>query len=226
MSNTTNDTSILVGPTFNLASIGNGSPVLSFALAYQQKATSNTDKLVVFISTDCGATWSSKWTKSGSALQPTTVTGQSTTAFVPPASQFATYTVNIGSSSTSSTNAMFRWVFYAGATSVGNNLYIDNINLAPAVAGIANIETEIGLSVYPNPSSGNITISFSLADRHSIAVNVTDMLGRSIETIPSQQYVSGETNITIGNKTTYQAGVYFVNIDVDGTRISKKVIIK
>ncbi|MHB8260768.1 MAG: T9SS type A sorting domain-containing protein [Bacteroidia bacterium] len=52
------------------------------------------------------------------------------------------------------------------------------------------------------------------------------MLGRIVETIPTQQYSSGESIITIGNKTTYQAGVYLVNIDIDGQRISKKVIVQ
>ena len=224
MSNTVSDTSTLVGPTFNLSLIG--SPVLSFALAYQQQATTNTDKLVVFVSTDCGVTWVSRWTRNGTALQPVSVTGQSTTAFTPQASQFTTYTVNIGSAATSSSNAMFRWVFYAGSASVGNNLYIDDINLYSTAAGITNIETEIGLALYPNPSSGNVNVSFNLSNKHTIAINVLDMLGRVVEAVPTQQYTSGESIITIGNRSTYQSGVYFVNIDVDGQHISKKVIIQ
>ena len=225
ISNTANDTSILTGPTFNLAAMGS-TPVLTFAMSYQQQATTNTDKLVVFVSTDCGVTWTSRWSKSGAALQPASVSGQSTNPFVPQAVQFTTYTVNIGSASTSSTHAMFRWVFYAGATQ-GNNLYIDDINVfSTTPAGIANIETEIDLNLYPNPSSGNVNISFNLENKHSIAINVVDMLGRSIETIPSQQYASGESIITIGNKVSYQSGIYFVNMDVDGQRISRKIIIQ
>jgi len=222
-SNSPGDTSVLLSPTFNLAAIG--SPTLKFKLSYQQQATSNLDKLQIYSSTDCGATWVSRFARSGTALQPSTVTGQSTSLFVPTPSQFATYTVNL-SPIASSTNAMFRFVFYAGTASVGNELYIDDINIYNTTVGIKNIETEVGLEIYPNPSSSNVNVVFNLTEKHNISVNVVDMLGRVVETNPSQFYQSGQTLITIGNKATYQSGVYFVNIDIDGQHVSKKVIIQ
>ncbi|HEX7414836.1 MAG TPA: M43 family zinc metalloprotease, partial [Bacteroidia bacterium] len=223
MSNTAGDTSFLISPVFNLAAIG--SPVLGFKMSYQQKATTNTDKLQVTVSTDCGATWVSKWVRAGTTLQPSVVSGQSTSAFTPTPAQFATYTVNINSIA-SSTNAMFRWTFYAGTSSVGNNIYLDDINVYNSTTGIKNIETEVGLSVFPNPSSSNVNVAFNLSEKHNISVNVVDILGRVVETVPIQQYASGESVITLGSKTTYQAGVYFVNIDIDGQPISKKIIMQ
>ncbi|MHB8261343.1 MAG: M43 family zinc metalloprotease, partial [Bacteroidia bacterium] len=133
MTNPAGDTSILVSPSFNLAAIG--SPALTFAMSYQQQTTTNSDKLQVYVSTDCGATWVSKWARSGSTLQPSVVSGQSTTAFVPTPTQFATYTISLSSIS-SVTNAIFRWVFYAGTSSVGNNIYLDNINVYNTTTGI------------------------------------------------------------------------------------------
>jgi PKD repeat protein len=222
-SNTAGDTSLLMSPTFNLAAIG--SPVLKFKMAYQQKATTNVDKLQIYVSTDCGSTWISKFARSGAALQPSTVTGQLTTPFTPSSSQFATYTVNINSIA-SSTNATFRFAFYSDPTSPGNNIYLDDINIYNSVSGIKNIETEVGLEIYPNPSTSNVNIAFGLAEKHNISVSVVDMLGRVVETSPSQYYQSGQTIITVGNKVTYQPGVYFVNIDVDGQHISKKIVIQ
>jgi photosystem II stability/assembly factor-like uncharacterized protein/PKD repeat protein len=222
-SNTPGDTSYLMSPTFDLSAIG--SPILKFKMSYQQKATTNVDKLQILSSTDCGTTWVSRFGRAGTALQPATVTGQSTTPFIPTASQFATYTVNIGPIA-SSTNAMFRFVFFAGANGQGNNLYIDDINVTNSTVGIKNIETEMDLEVYPNPSSGNINIVFNLNEKHNLAINVIDMLGRVVEANPTQSYTSGQTHITLGNKTNYQSGVYFINIDVDGQHISKKIIIQ
>ncbi|HKC68605.1 MAG TPA: M43 family zinc metalloprotease [Bacteroidia bacterium] len=222
-SNSPGDTSILTSPTFNLAAIG--SPAFKFKMTYQQQATTNVDKLQIYASTDCGATWISKFARSGSALQPTTVTGQSTSPFIPTPSQFATYTVNIASIATS-TNAMFRFVFYADATSPGNLIYLDDINIYNSTMGIKNIETEVGLEIYPNPSSSNVNVVFNLTDKHTISVNVVDMLGRTVEANPAQSYLSGQTIITIGNKVNYQPGVYFVNIDIDGQHLSKKVVIE
>ncbi|HTA62354.1 MAG TPA: M43 family zinc metalloprotease [Bacteroidia bacterium] len=221
--NPAGDTSTLLSPSFNLAAIG--SPTLKFKMAYQQKATTNLDKFQIYTSIDCGGTWVSRFARSGTGLQPTTVTGQSTTPFIPSSGQFATYTVNIGSIA-SSTNAMFRFVFYSSATSQGNNIYLDDINVYNTTVGIKNIETEVGLEIYPNPSSGNVNIAFGLDERHNISVSVIDMLGRVVETIPSQNYPSGQTNITIGSKAHYQSGVYFINIDIDGQHISKKIIVQ
>jgi photosystem II stability/assembly factor-like uncharacterized protein len=223
MTNVPNDTSTLTGPTFNLAAIG--SPVLAFSMSYQQKILTNTDKLQVYISTDCGITWVSKWSRSGTALQPVSVSGQSTSSFIPDSMQFTTYTVNINSAALN-TNVMFRWVFYSGAPSVGNNIYLDDINISNAATGIKNIETAIDLNMYPNPSTGNVNIAFNLEEKHLISIQVVDMLGRVVETIPPQVYATGESTIGIGNKTSYQSGVYFVSVNVDGQIISKKVIIQ
>jgi hypothetical protein len=199
------------------------SPSLSFKAAYQQTSTGNNDKLQVFTSTDCGATWVSRRAIASSSLAALSG-GPSTSAYIPQASQFTTYTVNISQVASSNT-VMFRWQFIAG-TSVGNNIYLDDINIIDASpAGIKNIEAEVGLNLYPNPSSSSVNISFNLAEKQSVAVNVVDMLGRSVETIPTQQYASGETVLTIGNKT-YQAGVYFVNININGQQIAKKIIIE
>jgi PKD repeat protein len=223
ITNAQGDTSILTGPTFDLAAIG--SPVLSFDMAYQQTASTNTDKLQVYVSSDCGASWVSKWARSGAGLQPATVNGQSTNPFTPQANQFTTYVVNINSTA-SGTNAMFRWVFYAGASSVGNNIYLDNINVYQSATGIKDIETAVDLNIYPNPSFGIVNIAFTLAEKHSISVQVVDMLGRVVETITAQSYGEGETILSMGKTTVYQAGVYFVNINIDGQSISKKVIIQ
>jgi photosystem II stability/assembly factor-like uncharacterized protein/PKD repeat protein len=222
-SNTPGDTSYLVSPTFDLSAIG--SPVLKFKMSYQQKAVTNVDKLQILSSTDCGTTWVSRFGRMSTALQPATVAGQSTAPFIPTLSQFVTYTVNI-SPMASSTNAMFRFVFFADANGQGNNLYLDDINVTNSTVGIKNIETEIGLEIYPNPSSGNVNVVFNLSEKHNLTITIVDMLGRVVEANPTQSYPGGQTFITLGNKTNYQPGIYFVNINVDDQHISKKIIIQ
>ncbi|MBS1646197.1 MAG: thiol protease/hemagglutinin PrtT [Bacteroidetes bacterium] len=207
---------------YNLTTLS--SPELTYKAAYQQTNTSNNDGLQVFASTDCGATWSAKQYLSSTTLA--SLSGSpSSSAYVPSPSQFTTYTVPIASVA-SSTQVMFKWVFTAGS-SVGNNIYIDDINLfdAAATTGLSKIENEMNLNVYPNPSSGVVNIAFNLSDKQNISVNVMDVLGRVVETIPAQQYAAGNNTLTIGQQT-YQAGVYFVNISVNGQLISKKIVMQ
>jgi hypothetical protein len=220
-SNTAGNNSILqTYSSYDLSTFA--SPTLLFKAAYQQKATTNNDKLQVYTSTDCGASWQSRRAITSTALSALSG-GVGSAPYMPTPSQFTTYTVNINAVAASN-NVMFRWEFYAG-TSLGNNVYLDDINIVDATTtGIKNIETAVGLNIYPNPSSSNVNISFNLTEKQNVSVNVIDMLGRTVETIPATQYASGETVLTIGNKATYQAGVYFVNININGQQVSKKII--
>ena len=52
------------------------------------------------------------------------------------------------------------------------------------------------------------------------------MIGRTVETIASKSYSSGETTLTIGSDNSYQAGIYLVNINIDGQHITKKIVIQ
>lgn len=207
--------------SFDLSSITQ--PVLVFKMAYQQKATGNNDKLQVFVSDDCGASWLSKWARMGTGLATVSSTG--TTPFVPTASQFNTYTVNL-TSVASKPNVMFRWKFFADVNGAGNNLYIDDINIMSSVAtGISSVANESAFGIYPNPASGSFHVAFD-ANGKTVSVSVTDMLGRVIESRPAKVYAAGENKLVFGNTHAYQAGVYFVNLDIDGKIMSKKVVIE
>jgi hypothetical protein len=223
LSNTSGNNSVLqTAANYDLTTYT--SPVLTFKAAYQQKATTDNDMLQISVSTDCGAIWVSKKVINSTTLA-SLAGGTGTNAYVPTTSQFTTYSVNINSVASSS-NVMFKWTFIAGTNGPGNNLYIDDINIDQNSAGIKNIETVVDLNIYPNPSSGKVNVDFNLSEKHSISVNVTDMLGRVVETIAAKSYDSGETKLAIGADNAYQAGIYLVNINIDGQHISKKVVIQ
>jgi len=216
--------SIIESTSFDISSFT--TPKLTLKLAYRQQASTDNDKFQVLSSVDCGATWVARMTRQGSALA--TVTPPSTTPFFPGTSDFTTYTVNINGVA-GSPNVRFRFVFSADPTAtggVGNNIFLDDINLFDASVGIASLEEQIGLRIYPNPSSGKIDLDISLAENHSLAINVVDVLGRVIESVPAKQYGIGEFTLAIAEKKVYQPGVYFVNLDLDGKKISRKIIIQ
>jgi hypothetical protein len=225
MTNTAGNNSVLqTGSSYDLSTLSN--PALSFKVAYQEKASTNNDKLQVYTSTDCGASWQSRWARWSSTLS--VLGGVGTNAYVPTANDFTTYTVNINNVATS-TNVLFRWEFYADPNGVGNNLYIDDINidggLQPQLS-IKNLETAVNLNLYPNPTTGVVNLAFNFTEKHTVAVQVADMLGRVIETMDAKTYQAGESILTLGTNNSYQTGVYFVNITIDGQQVSKKVIVE
>ena len=219
--NTSGNSSIFETVSYNVSSYV--APKLTFKMAYQQNVSSNSDKLQVFTSIDCGNTWVSRFARIGTALA--TVTPPNTAPFIPSSAQFNTYTVNINGV-TGQSNVRFRFEFFAGATSVGNNIYIDDINLFDNTVGIEKFNSGFDLAVYPNPAFGNVNIDFNLSEKHNIAITVTDVLGRMIESISNKSYPAGEAKLIIAEKTTYQPGVYLVNINVDGEVTSRKIIIE
>jgi Zn-dependent metalloprotease len=220
--NTAGDTSILESVSYDVSAYT--TPKLFFKMAYRQRLSTNTDKLQMFTSTDCGATWISRFARTGSGLASVTPPDNSA-AFFPTSAQFNTYTVNINAVY-GQLNVRFRFVFFAGSAGVGNNICIDDINLYDASIGIQNFNENSDLSVYPNPSSGSVTVDLNLIEKQNISINVTDVLGRTIESIPNKQYPAGENKLNIAEKISYQPGVYLVNINADGQIISKKIIIE
>jgi hypothetical protein len=199
-------------------------PALSFKAAYQQKVTTNADKLQIFTSTDCGATWVSRRIILATALASLSG-GVSTSPYVPSPSQFTTYTVNINGVSGSHA-VMFRWEFLADVNGPGNNLYIDDINIIDNSTGITNLEDVVNFNVYPNPAAGKFNLAFNLNESRNIAVNVTDMLGRVIEKLETKEYKTGELILPVGNYKALDAGMYLVNIQIDGQLLSRKVIVE
>jgi len=224
MVNSAGNVSVLESTSLDISSFI--TPKFSFKYAHKQKSTSNNDKLQLFSSIDCGSTWVQRWSRNGSTLP--NVTPASGTAFTPTSAQFLTYTVNINGVA-GSNNVRFRFVFTAdfGETgTVGNNLFMDDINIYDGSLEITNPEVLVGLNIYPNPSSGSVNMDMILSETHNIAVQVTDVLGRTVESIPAKDYGAGELSLSIAQKQVYQPGVYFINMDVDGKRLTKKVIIQ
>jgi PKD repeat protein len=144
-------------PGVNLT--GYSTSQLQFDVAYAPYNANNFDGLEVLVSTNCGATWTSVFTKSNTTLATAAAT---TASFVPTATQWRTETVNltpyVGNSKVI--------VSFKNLSGYGNNLYVDNINLTgvqqsvPPVASFTPSATTIcaGQSVtFTNTSTGNPT---------------------------------------------------------------------
>lgn len=210
-SNSAGNNSILQSTSFDISNFI--SPKLTFKYAYQQRASSNVDKMQILSSTDCGKTWTSRWSRAGALLANVTPT-VGTSPFTPTSNQFTTYTVNINGVA-GSPNVRFRFEFFADPNGQGNNMYVDDINLFDASVGIKTNEAQIGFDIYPNPASGqfNITSSTSIEE-----INVKDVLGRII-----YQANPNDKNIFL---RIDGEGLYFVSVSSGGQTTTRKLIVK
>ncbi|MCB9065332.1 MAG: T9SS type A sorting domain-containing protein [Chitinophagales bacterium] len=82
-----------------------------------------------------------------------------------------------------------------------------------------------GFGIHPNPTTGNVTLSFDAIDAvDDVQVRVTNMTGQTVFT---QQYNVGGTEFTQDIDLNGQpAGVYFVELNADGERLIRKLMIQ
>jgi len=209
------DADDLYMPPANLTGVS--SPLLTFDVAYAQYSTEN-DKLEVKVSTNCGATWTTVYNKAGTVLMTAPAV---TSAFSPSASQWRSESVNMAAYA----NNPQVLVKFVATSAYGNNLYVDNINLAQT-ASIANIDKNISsVELYPNPAQNETNVNITVVNAGNVSVSVINNLGQEV----SKQATSlntGSNNVNI-NTSNLAAGIYNVVISSnEGSTIKKLTVTK
>jgi PKD repeat protein len=134
----------LRSPALSFSAATTSSISMSFDVSHRPYATTNyIDTLNVYISTDCGGSWTRLYTKGGAQLS--TAVGTQTTAFTPTANaQWRRETISLSTYSAQPSV----YVKFESKSGYGNNLYLDNINItytaaaAPPVAALSSPATK------------------------------------------------------------------------------------
>jgi hypothetical protein len=88
--------------------------------------------------------------------------------------------------------------------------------------GIASVEDGMNLSIYPNPATGNTTITLSGVNGN-VTLSVIDMSGRTVKTTTMECSGDCQQVIDVDNLA---AGAYFVRVYGDNVNTVKKLIVK
>lgn len=84
--------------------------------------------------------------------------------------------------------------------------------------GINENDVQFSISVYPNPSGGNITVDVS-GSVHFTSLKITNLLG---ETVREQKIAAPKTTISLSSQPN---GVYFVQLRNDKETVTKKILL-
>jgi flagellar hook assembly protein FlgD len=79
-------------------------------------------------------------------------------------------------------------------------------------------------NVYPNPSSGIITIDYTLKSTTNVRIVVSDIYGNIIKVIKNQVMDAG-SHSTKWNAETYESGTYFIKIISKNSTNTRKIIL-
>ncbi|MBA3663634.1 MAG: T9SS type A sorting domain-containing protein [Bacteroidetes bacterium] len=211
--------------------LNNPNDTLTFKYAYARNTTTSNDIFKVEASLDCGGTWGAVFAPSNSSLANASG-GTTTNPFVPTPSQWAH--VNLTNypnwfNYSISPKVLFRFVFSEGtAAGGGNNFYLDEINFSGTAqpVGMKALAKNISFGLYPNPTTGEATVKFRLDNASKIVIEVLDVVGKKVLPSVEADFGSGEQNISLNKTKTLSAGIYFVNLNVNGAKMIKKLIIE
>ncbi|HTA84500.1 MAG TPA: M43 family zinc metalloprotease [Bacteroidia bacterium] len=199
------------------------SPVLTFEYSCATVATASvalTESLSIAYSLNCGQTWTIVSTITGAAL---TNMGYWNTSFIPgSSSDWVQATVPLPSGLTGKSNVRLRFEYTSGVSS--NNIYIDNVNIS-GVLGINEISGEsYNAIIYPNPTKGDATLSYTLLKKQHIIIQVSNVLGQQITEGLDEDQAPGKHIVNIPSQSL-PGGVYFVKITADNNLVAVRKLI-
>lgn len=196
--------------------VGGTGQQLKFDVAYRQYSTEN-DNLRVEVSTNCGTTWTTAYSKSGATLS---TMAASTTSFVPTAAaNWRNETVNLGSYA-GQANVLVR---FKGTSAYGNNIYVDNINVT-ATVGVEENNMVTGVNVYPNPMADQASVDFNLVSDNTVSMVLVNTVGQLVMSENLGNMSAGIHTYQM-DASSLSNGLYFLNITVGNSVITKKVSI-
>lgn len=202
----------------NVDFTGTTTATLTFNVAYAQYSATYIDQLDVFVSSNCGTTWTNVYSKTASTLA-TNGGAFVTSAFTPTAAQWRNEGINLNAFAGQS-NVMVKFV---AASGYGNNAYIDDINLTNGSLGIVDAnQLANDVSIYPNPISNNATVNFNLIESNEVSIEMVNAIGQVVSTNNLGILSAGEQNYSL-DASNLNNGLYFINIRVGNSMIVKKV---
>jgi len=182
-------------------------PKLFFAHAYCQY-TSENDQLIVEASTDCGATWTTLFDKSGTNLA--TKSAQTSRLF-PQGADWKINMVSLSQFATSS-EVVFR---FTAKSDYGNSLWLDNIWIANNALGLDEEPVAATLNTFPNPASDRATVEFNLETESQVGLQLFNNSGQLVINIEAEDFAAGEHAIEL-NVADLPNGIYTAQVNING----------
>jgi len=189
---------------------------LTFEYAYKKKNAGDDEWLRVYVSKDCGVTWSLRKNIHGNSLS----SDVSASAYTPSSkSEWTKVTIENITSSYYVENFRYKFQFDGEE---GNNVYIDDINLYPE-SWLDNPENTIGnsIQIFPNPTTNSSTINYFSASANVINIELYDMIGNKVSTVYNGNVTTGVNKFEV-DLNNLPKGVYIIKTsDSQGAHATK-----
>jgi hypothetical protein len=195
-----------------------GNPRLYFKVAYRTRSGLS-DQLRVFVSTDCGETWSLRYNKSGASLA--SVSGNQGSIFTPAGmDQWKSEDFSLSNYG----NAESLLVKFQNKSDAGNNIYIDDIQISGPLS-VQDVTSAFSIQLSPNPAMGNAVLELEMPATERVSIMVADVTGRLVATLYHGSLEPGQHRFLIDGASLGNAGMYLVSVrSSNAIQVSKLLI--
>lgn len=210
----------LISPVIDMDSVNNEE--LRFRLAFSRKDTNAKSFLKIYVSSDCGQSWKIRYVgraDAGLLTVPTFINPP----FIPNSWDWKEEIAYLQGYQGKKVRVKFTFEDNGD----GNYLYLDHINLGGHPLGIQPANIPVKFNVYPNPSTGNATISFT-PNTDNVSISVYNISGQLMGSKVLKSLIAGkQSKVDLHNITgTLPTGYYMIKVSSgNGTPVSKPLII-
>jgi hypothetical protein len=110
-------------------------------------------------------------------------------------------------------------------TDMGDYCYLKKLNLVCSPAGIDEYSTETCLSVFPNPFTDKVTVSYSVEKDCNVNLELFSIKGEKIAAWDQGKQSPGRYSKTINLETSCPAGIYILRVLKDQESSTKRIVI-
>ncbi|MEY2923597.1 MAG: hypothetical protein RLZZ337_137 [Bacteroidota bacterium] len=119
--------------------------------------------------------------------------------------------------------AVFKTEDNSGNESDEFTLYVDvNYDYFPIKGSVNDLSLENMLNVSPNPTTGLFTINVNLPENEEIAISVYNAMGQEVVNVARGEINNASYAVDLTNNAN---GIYYVKMNVNGTVLTKKVVL-
>jgi len=186
---------------------------ISFRFAYARRTAVDDDRLRIYVSNNCGDTWSLRKQLRGAT---DLVTGGTTTSIFVPNSgdQWGFAEITTISDAYHVPDFRVRFNFESDG---GNHLYIDDVNINGLPVGLEEMFTNNSsvMVVVPNPATESAQVVMNIATSGKANIDMVDMLGRTVRELHTGDLSPGLRTMDLPIDEL-PAGLYFVRMQQNG----------
>ena len=198
----------LITEKISLSTISN--PNLYLSTSYAARGGNSNDQLKVYVSTDCGSSWTNIFSPSGASLATGTDPGSQYRYWADP-NKWLTHKISL-SNYASAGHILLK---FEGTSAAGQCLYLDNIWVSTNVLSEDEEDIQNNIRVFPNPSSDLTKFEITLANKSEVSLAILNISGQKVLNIESQTFPSGN-HIIETSVSDLPSGIYNAQISING----------